>query len=176
MVTRGVDNYRSLALSERIELRARMLDPGVGEFRDVTTPDNHVLTLTPRDAWHSVMLFWSSDWQLKMWYVNLQSPIRRVRHGIQVHDLALDIVVQPDMSWSWKDEDEFELLASRGLISVEQVSAVRAGAARVARRIESLAPPFCEGWEHWRPDSSWPVPQLAGPIPTLPGPATVDMP
>ena len=41
MVTRDVDNYRSLALSERIELTMRMLDPGVGEFRGVTTPDSH---------------------------------------------------------------------------------------------------------------------------------------
>ncbi len=160
MVTRGVDNYRSLELSERIELRRRMLDPRVGEFREATTPDNHVLTLTPRDAWHSVMLFWTSGWQFEMWYVNLQSPIRRLRHGVQSHDLALDIVVRPDMSWSWKDKDEFELLASRGLISVDHVSAVRAEAARMVRRIESVRPPFCDGWEHWRPDPSWPIPQL----------------
>ena len=160
MATRGVDNYRSLELPERVQLRRRMLDPGVGEFREVTTPDNHVLTLTPRDAWHSVMLFWSSDWRFKLWYVNLQSPIRRVRHGIQSHDLALDLVVQPDMSWSWKDEDEFEALASQGLLSADQVSAVRAEAARMVRRIESLGPPFCDGWELWRPDPSWPVPQL----------------
>ena len=160
MVTRGVDDYRSLGLSERIDLRTRMLDPGVGEFREVTTPDNHVLTLTQQDAWHSVMLFWSSEWQFKMWYVNLQSPISRVRRGVQSHDLALDIVVQPDMSWSWKDDGEFEALASQGFLSVDEVSSIRAEAARMARRIENLEPPFCDGWENWRPDPSWAVPQL----------------
>ena len=160
MFTRGVDNYRSLSLSERIEFRTRMLDPSVGEFREVTTPDNHVLTLTPQHSWHSVMLFWSSDWHFNCWYVNLQSPIRRVRHGVQLHDHALDIVVQPDMSWSWKDVEEFEALASRGILSVDQVSAVRAEAAQMVRRIENIGPPFCDGWEHWRPDPSWPIPQL----------------
>lgn len=160
IVTRGVDNYRSLELSERVKLRTRMLDPSMGDFKEVTTPDSHVLALSPRDSWHSVMLFWSSDWKFNTWYVNLQSPIRRVRHGVQLHDFALDIVVQPNMSWSWKDVDEFELLAARAHLSVDEVSAVREEAARMVRRIENLGPPFCDGWEHWRPDPSWSVPEL----------------
>ena len=160
MATRGIDNYRSLGLSERIELRDRMLDPGVGEFREVKTPGNHVLTLTPHDAWHSVMLFWSLEWRFKIWYVNFQSPIRRVRQGVQLHDYALDVVVQPDMSWSWKDEDEFQVLVSRGFFGVDQVSSIRAEAARMVRTIESVGSPFCDGWEDWRPDPSWPVPLL----------------
>ena len=156
MVTRGIENYRSLGLSERIELRSRMLDPGVGRFREETTPDNHVLTLTPHDSWHSVMLFWSpTKWQFQTWYVNFQSPIRRVRHGVQHHDYALDIVVRPDMSWSWKDEDEFEILTSQGFFSDDQVSSIRAEAARLVRKIESVGSPFCDGWENWRPDSNW---------------------
>ena len=105
IVTRGTENRGSLGLSERIELMIRTLDPGVGEFREGTSPDSHVLALTPVDSWHSVMLFWSSEWQFKNWYVNLQSPLRRVRHGVQIHDCALDLVVKPDLSWSWKDVD-----------------------------------------------------------------------
>ena len=159
-VTRGIENYRSLGLSERIDLRIRMLDPGTGEFREEKTPDNYVLTLTPHNSWHSVMLFWSPEWQFKTWYVNFQSPIRRVRHGVQQHDYALDIVVRTDMSWSWKDEDEFEELVARGYFSDDQVSSIRSEAARMVRMIESVGSPFCEGWEHWRPDPSWPIPQL----------------
>ena len=93
IVTRGVENLRSLGLSERIDLMVRMLDPDEGEFREAISPDNHVLTITPHHSWHSVMLFWSSDWQFKNWYVNLQSPLRRVRHGVQLNDYVLDIVV-----------------------------------------------------------------------------------
>ena len=159
-VTRGVENYRALGMCERIELRSRMLDPSVGEFRKETSPDNHVLSLTPHDSWHSVMLFWSHEWQIKTWYVNFQSPIDRVRQGIELHDYALDIVVRPDMSWSWKDEDEFEELVSRGFLSDDQVSSIRAEAVRLVRTVESVGPPFCDGWEKWRPDPSWPVPQL----------------
>ena len=160
IVSRGNANFRSLGLTERIELDIRMLDPSVGKLRDVMSPDNHVLTLTPHGSWHSVLLFWSSEWQFKTWYVNFQSPIRRVRHGVQLHDYVLDLVVGPDMSWSWKDMDEFEHLIARGFFSVNQVSSIRAEADRMVRTIESVGPPFCDGWEDWRPDQSWPVPRL----------------
>lgn len=160
IATRGVANYRCLGLSERVDIRYRMLDPEVGEFREVTTPDNHVLTLTPFESCHSVMLFWSPKWQFKSWYVNFQSQTRRVRNGVQLHDYALDLVVKPDMSWSWKDEDEFDVLISRGFFASEQVSSIRDEAARLVHIIESVGPPFCDSWEDWRPDPSWPIPQL----------------
>lgn len=160
MATRGVPNYRSLGLAERIDVRYRMLDPGVGEFREVTTPDNHVLTITPHESCHSVMLFWSSEWRFKSWYVNLQSPIRRLRRGVQLHDYALDIVVKPDMSWSWKDDDEFDVLIARGFFSDDQVLSIRAETARLVQTIESVGPPFCDNWEDWRPEPSWQIPQL----------------
>ena len=160
IATRGVVNYRSLSLSERIDVRYRMLDPEVGEFREAITGDNHVLTLTPHESCHSVMLFWSPEWQFKSWYVNFQSPIRRVRQGIQIHDYALDIVVKPDMSWTWKDEDEFDVLITQGFFSADQISSIRSEAARLVHTIESAGAPFCDSWEDWRPDPSWPVPQL----------------
>ena len=146
IVTRGVENRRSLGLSKRVDLMLRMLDPDEGEFREAISPDNHVLTITPHASWHSTMLFWSSEWQFKSWYVNLQSPLHRVRHGVQLHDFVLDIVVRPDMSWIWKDGEEFEELISRGFFSVEQVSSLRAEAARMVHTVEGVGPPFCDGW------------------------------
>ncbi len=160
IVTRGAESRGSLGLSERIDLMIRMLDLGMGEFREDTSPDSHALALTPYDSWHSVMLLWSSEWQFKNWYVNLQYPLRRVRHGVQIHDCALDLFVKPDLSWSWKDVDEFEALVARGFFSVEQESSIRAEADRLVKTIESGGPPFCDGWENWRPDGSWPVPRL----------------
>jgi hypothetical protein len=26
--------------------------------------------------------------------------------------------------------------------------------------VQGWASPFCDGWEHWRPDESWPIPEL----------------
>ena len=159
-VSRVIENRYALNVSERIDIYMQMLDSGVGEFREQPSPNNHVLTLTPPNSWHSVWLFWDSEWQFKNWYVNFQAPIRRLRRGIQVRDYALDITVRPDMTWSWKDVDEFEELIARGFFTDEQPSSIRAEAERMVTTIESGGRPFSDGWEKWRPDQRWPVPTL----------------
>ena len=160
IITRGIENRYAIDVSERIDLYMQMLDSGVGKFRQRTSPDNHVLTLTPPNSWHSIWLFWDSEWQFQNWYVNFQAPIRRVRRGVQVHDYALDIIVRPDMTWSWKDVDEFEELVARGFFTVEQVSSIRAAADRMVTTIERCGLPFSDGWEKWRPDQHWSIPRL----------------
>ena len=120
----------------------------------------HVLTLTPPGAAHSVWLFWASGWGFLFWYVNLQKPIARTPRGILVQDQALDIVASPDLAWNWKDEDDFQALMERGFFTREEAASIRAEGERMVDAIERNAPPFCEGWETWRPDAAWPVPQI----------------
>ena len=79
---------------------------------------------------------------------------------ILARDYALDIAVAPDMSWSWKDADEFEELIGRGLFTESQVSSIRTEAARMVRVIENKGSPFSDGWERWRPDTNWLVPEV----------------
>lgn len=119
-----------------------------------------MLALYDADSWHSVLLFWSIDWQFKFWYVNLQTPLRRLRRGFASQDMVLDIVVRPDMTWGWKDVDEFEVLATEGFFSAEEEASVRAAADRMVAVIENRGAPFCIGWEDWRPDENWQVPLL----------------
>ena len=119
ILTRGICNRTALSLSECIDKYMQPSSHTRGDSEERTTSSNHVLTLTSPDSWHSVWLFWTNDWQFKDWYVNLQSLVRRVRRGVQIHDYVLDIVVQPDLFWSWKDMDEFEELIARGFFSAE---------------------------------------------------------
>ena len=160
IVTRGLENRGTLELRERIDLYMEALDPHVGEFRDVVSSGKNVLTITRPDSWHSVWLFWSSEWEFENWYVNLQSPIRRLNHGVAHHDFILDIVVQPDMSWAWKDMDEFNELAARGFFTNDQKTRIRDEADKMAATIDSRGAPFSDGWENWRPDFAWPTPSL----------------
>ena len=101
---------------------------------------------------HSVYLFWTDAWELEHWYVNLEQPLRRSPVGFDTFDEKLDLIVRTDGSYRWKDEDELEAAAAAGLLDA---AAVRAEAARVLEEW-----PFPTGWEAWRPDPSWPVPQL----------------
>lgn len=158
--SRGIQNRLTIPLSKRVDMFMELLDPGVGKFVKKVWSNHHVLILTPFDSLDSTYLFWTADWQLSFWYINLQAPLRRSSRGVQTHDYTLDIVVQPDMSWSWKDVDEFEELIKRGFFTDEQVTSIRADADRMVRTIESAGSPFSEGWENWRPDPAWPVPEL----------------
>jgi hypothetical protein len=100
---------------------------------------------------YSIYPHWR-DGAFAYWYVNFEQPLRRSPVGFDTFDEKLDLIVQPDGSYIWKDEDELEQAAAVGLLDPDEV---RAEAAQVLE-----AWPFPTGWEDWRPDPSWPVPQL----------------
>jgi protein associated with RNAse G/E len=115
--------------------------------------------LRPGD-WHAVWISWLPSGKQFGWYVNLQRPFRRTPIGIESMDLMLDVVVEPDRSWRWKDEDEFDQLLERGIFDPPLGGRVRDEAASVIRRLEADEPPFSEPWPSWQPDPSWPMPEL----------------
>ena len=118
----------------------------------------HRLYLTPFGRAHSLELFWDAEtWAFAGWYVNLQEPLRRTPVGFDTRDQALDVVIAPDGSWSWKDEDHLESAVRNGRFTAEEARAVRREGERVVARLGDLLP---TGWEDWRPPASWPVPEL----------------
>ncbi len=153
------DRY-SMSVSQRIDVYMEMISPGVEQLEERVSGDYHVLTLTPPNSWRSIWLFWTVDWKFERWYVNFQAPIHRMSRCILVRDYALDIAVNPDMSWSWKDVDEFEELIGRGFFTESQVSSILAEADRIVQVIENKGSPFSDGWEKWKPDTNWPVPEV----------------
>ena len=132
------------------------LRTGEWEICDFEWKLNHVLRLTPVGRAHSIDLFWSEKgWGFRGWYVNLQEPLRRTRAGFDTRDQALDITVEPDGTWAWKDEEHLEQLVSLGVYSSTEAAAVRAEGERVLSER-----PWPTGWEDWRPDSEWSLPTL----------------
>ena len=121
------------------------------ELEDVSQSREQICVARPGQA-HSVYVFWNEDWELTHWYVNFERPLRRSLVGFDTFDEKLDLIVRPDGSYEWKDEDELEQAAAVGLLDADEV---RAEAARV---LDDW--PFPTGWEDWRPDPAWPVPQL----------------
>lgn len=113
----------------------------------------------PGEPW-SVWLFWDQGWRFRSWYVNLEEPLRRWSGGVDSEDHFLDISVQPDRSWHWRDEDEFAQAQADGLMSAALAARVRQAGQRAVGVIRSWGPPFRDRWEDWRPDAAWPVPEL----------------
>ena len=156
--------FRSATLVRRYDIpvaeRVEMMIRREWDLAERVSGEYHVLTLTPPNSFHSVWLFWSTGWRLQFWCVNLQAPIKRTRRGIVVLDYALDILVRPDMTWSWKDEDELQELHRRGVLTDREVEAARTEGERMVDVIERNGPPFCDGWERWRASPEWRVPAI----------------
>jgi hypothetical protein len=111
-------------------------------------------------AHHSIWCSWRDDGSHMGWYVNMQEPFRRTKRGLQSMDLMLDIIVSPDGTWSWKDEDEFQMLIDQGLIDAAKAQAVRDDATRMIQDLAMNLAPFCDPWPDWRPDPYWRLPEL----------------
>ncbi len=122
---------------------------------DYVWEQSHVLRfMRPGDA-HTVELFWDEGWAFRGWYVNLQAPL--VVHGnrFDTTDWALDVVVDPDGTWHWKDEDDFAQALELGVFDEQGAAEIRAEGERViAER------PWPTGWENWRPPADWAPLQL----------------
>jgi predicted RNA-binding protein associated with RNAse of E/G family len=89
---------------------------------------------------------WTATWEFRCWYVQLQSRIVRTPHAIETMDHALDVVIDPDGQWHWKDEDDFAEAQRLGAFTPEEAAAVRREGERViAERL------WITGWDHWRP-------------------------
>lgn len=123
--------------------------------------EKHVLSFTWPGVAHAVLLYWGAeDHRFLGWYVNLQEPLRRAPAGFDYMDHMLDIEVAPDRSWRWKDEDELEQMLRGRLITPAETREIRAEAGRAIERLERREEPFDDRWIGWRPDASWPTPEL----------------
>ena len=100
-------------------------------------------------AWYEG-LFGESG-RFRGWYVDLQTPMRRTEVGFDVSDEVLDIVVQPDRSWFWKNEAEFSCFVEMGIYSDTEAQQLRSVSAEVIQLIESRSAPFNDEWTNWRP-------------------------
>lgn len=121
---------------------------------------DQLVVIDPVSA-HGVRLRWSPEtWAFQGWYVNLQQPLERTDEGFTTEDQFLDIVVKPDLPWTWKDEDELELAVQRGRLKKDEAVGIRREGDRVIQSIESREFPFDDSLIHWRPDPVWTVPVL----------------
>lgn len=127
-----------------------------------------LLSWHPTGADYSIRFFWH-DGVFTAWYANLELPFQMWRHnglsGGDTVDWDLDIWIEPDRSWRWKDEDEFtERLAQPEHYWVDDEARVRAAGEEVVKLIEAGAFPFDGTWVDFQPDPAWePLPHTDPP-------------
>lgn len=132
----------------------RMVVDGVWE-------DHDVLRIAPTNAWWSVWAFFDADsHEFEGWYVNIEDPHTRGEAEVRTRDHVLDLWVEPDRTMSRKDEDELVLAVEQGRYNRDEAELITSVAESVEKVIADWGSPFCDGWEHFVPDPSWPVPTL----------------
>jgi uncharacterized protein len=155
--------------------RGRLLVEATGGHEDWTWRDHRRLSLWRPGEMFTISLFWrESDDRFVDWYVDIAAPIRRTPLGIDTRDLDLDIVIDPDRQWRWKDEDELLWRLESGYRTAEDVAAIRAAGEQALALLAAGDPRFDQRWVAWRPDPAWPLPSvpagwdvaepLAGPV------------
>lgn len=138
---------------------ARLLAHGGWVFEDAEW-DVSTLVLVAPGEWNAVWVSWLADGAQWGWYVNLQEPLRRTTKGFETMDLALDVLVDNDRSWRWKDEDELRTFVELGVLDQSLAERLRAEGRRVAGRAERGERPFDGEWSEWQPDPTWRTPEL----------------
>jgi hypothetical protein len=122
---------------------------------------NGVLQLQRPGEMHSVWVFWEGPQrELAAWYVNIQEPFRRSSIGFDTQDLELDLVIEPDGSWSFKDDEQMDAWIERGRWTPDEVAAIRAEGERVAADLDAGRRWWSDEWASWEPDPAWTLPHV----------------
>lgn len=109
----------------------------------------------------SIWLLWDvAPRRFANWYVNLESPFRRTGPRFDTTDFELDIVIEPDLSFRWKDEDHFAEAIGAGLLARSTAAEIRAVGQRIIDQAIGRFSPFGDGWERWMPDEGMTAPLL----------------
>lgn len=122
---------------------------------------NRLLILVEPEKYYSINLFWNDKSnKFLCYYINFQLPIKRSRFGMDTLDLDLDLIVNPDLSFKWKDINEYQKGIETGIILPEWAKKVEFAKQEVLDRVASRKYPFDKSWLDWRPDKNWIPPKF----------------
>ena len=94
----------------QIEARYNFRDKDLGKIQ--LRYGDRFLETHYADRWYNVfVIFDGESHHFKAWYCNITRPAAFDGDHIYAEDLALDLLVYPDLTWEILDEDEFEGLA-----------------------------------------------------------------
>lgn len=154
---RGMPGTEALTRDERKLRTLRTRQARVAEVRE--TPDK--LFIHRPDRWSTVNLGWDpTTGDFRGWYVNFELPMQLTPSGIASMDLVVDIWVNPDRTWQWKDRDDFQQLLNDGTLDRSVAGHVEAEAVDLLRELKNVSGPFAQHWLDFRPAPDWSMPKL----------------
>jgi protein associated with RNAse G/E len=122
---------------------------------------NRILFFIEPEKFYSICMFWHHESDaFNCYYVNFQLPYKRSRLGFETLDLDLDIVIDENYEWKWKDVDEYQAGIREGGIKDDWVRGIEQSKEEVLGIITKRSSPLDGSWLQWRPDPTWELPKL----------------
>jgi len=119
-----------------------------------------LLLLEPRE-YYSTIYFWNNESnEFLCYYINFQLPFQRSHCGVDTLDLDLDLIINPDFSYEWKDEDDYQKAIDNGVIIPEWTREIDVAKTEVLAKLEKRQYPYDGSWLNWWPDPDWLPPKL----------------
>ena len=117
---------------------------------------NRVLAIIEPEKYYAIMHFWNhAHDEFLGYYINFQLPFKRSHCGIDTLDLDLDIEIEPNLSFHWKDEADYQTAVDHGVITPEWLQGIEAAKKDVLDKLETRSYPFDGTWLNWMPDPNW---------------------
>ena len=108
-------------------------------------------------VWH----FWTGpERTFAYWYINLQTAFVRTAVGYDTQDLELDIVVQPDGTWTLKDLELLDQRVAEGRFSAQLAHWVVSLGEQLTAELDAGRHWWEHRWADWSPNETWDSPSL----------------
>jgi protein associated with RNAse G/E len=122
---------------------------------------NRLLLLFEPEKYYSTIYFWNNtSHEFLCYYINFQVPFQRSQSSVDTLDLDLDLIINPDLSFEWKDEDDYRRAIEYGAISPEWIQGIEGAKQEIFERLEDRRYPLDGAWLNWSPDPKWSPPKL----------------
>lgn len=122
---------------------------------------NRFLVLLYPQKYYSINLMWNhAENQFLCYYINYQLPFQRTEKGFQTLDLEIDLVINPDYSWHWKDEEDYKEGIKHNIIRAEWVKEIESAQQEIFEKLNQTQYPLDKYWLDWTPNPEWTLPRL----------------
>ena len=89
--------------------------------------------------------------------------------GVDTTDHSLDLVIKPDFTWQWKDDDIAQQWVDLGVYTQAHTDQFFADGAAVIEMAKRRLFPFDGSFRDWEPSPAWPVPTVRPGWEDIPG-------
>jgi hypothetical protein len=112
---------------------------------------------------YGVWVFWRGPERAhSCWYLNIHEW-SRVPDGFAIRDLELDVVVRPDGTHEWKDNEHVDTRVAEGRFSAADAAHARAVGRDLTAMLDRGERWWSDNWAGWAPPPEW------GPMSLPPG-------